>query len=182
MVARLALMVSVALAPVAAVVGPRGAQMLARGDRAGLQRLMSLGALLTTGLGVSFALALLVVSPLLLGLFGAEFVLGRSLLAVLLVGQVALALAGAAGGVLAMAGQNRILMAAMVATVALDLVLCLILIPRFGMYGAGVATSLALTANAALLVLAAARTVRVDTTIVGGLLLAVGHVRARRPV
>ncbi len=181
-VARLALMVSVALAPVAAVVGPRGAQFLARGDRAGLQRLMSQGALLTTGLGLSFALGLLVVSPLLLGLFGAEFVLGRSLLAVLLAGQVALALAGVAGGVLAMAGQNRILMAAMGATVVLDMVLCLVLIPRFGMYGAGMATSLALTANAALLVLAAARTVRVDTTIVGGLVLALGHVRARRPV
>ena len=48
---------------------------------------------------------------------------------------MALALAGVAGGVLAMAGQNRILMAAMGATVALDLVLFSDLAQRAGLGG-----------------------------------------------
>lgn len=179
-VARVALLVSVALAPVAAVASPKGAQLLTRGDRPGVQRVMSTAVLITTGLAVVLCTGLVLGGPLLLALFGREFVLERSLLALLMAGQLALALAGPAGGLLAMAGRNRILVAAMVGTALLDLVLCLVLIPRYGMYGAGMATSIALAANAAMLSTAALVTLRVDTTIIGGMAMLAGLLRERR--
>ncbi len=179
-VARAALLVSVALAPVAAVASPKGAQLLTRGDRPGVQRVMSTAVLITTGLALVLSAGLTLGAPFLLALFGREFVLERSLLALLLVGQVALALVGPAGGLLAMAGRNRVLVAAMVATAVLNLVLCLLLIPPYGMYGAALATSTALAANAVMLSVAALVTLRVDTTIIGGVVLLAGLVRERR--
>ena len=178
--ARLALLVSVALGPISAIATASAAQLLARGDRAGLQRLMAQTALIGSGAGAALALALLVATPWLLAVFGAGFETERAMVAVLLLGQVALAVAGPAGGLLAVAGRNRALIGIMLATVVLDLVLCLLLVPPFASAGAAVATMLALIFNAVALAVAARLLLGIDTTLLAGVTLVVRHVLARR--
>jgi O-antigen/teichoic acid export membrane protein len=168
---RLALLVGVALAPVNALLGSMGARFLARGDRAGLQRVMGQGALISSGLGLLLAGGLVVLGPFLLALFGAGFSGGVAALAVLAAGQAAVALAGPAGGLLAMAGHNRHLVAAMLACVAVDIVLCLALIPSIGPAGAAIATAVSLTLNSIALSVMARRLLGVDTTLAAGIML-----------
>ncbi|MCC6718790.1 MAG: oligosaccharide flippase family protein [Acetobacteraceae bacterium] len=161
---RLALLVGVALAPANAMLGPMSAQLIARGDRPGLQHLVSQGVLLSGGVALLLSLGLAVCAPWLLGLFGPGFTGGGDLLMVLAFGQCLIAQFGPAGGLLAMAGHNRLLVAMMLATVVLDLALCLVLIPRLGALGAALATAIALAANGLALSLAASRLIGVNTT------------------
>jgi len=168
---RLVLLVSVALTPISALAGPRAARLLARHDHDGLQRLMGQTALLYAGAGGVLSVGLVLAAPLLLGAFGPGFQDARPLVLVLMVGQVALAFAGPAGGLLAIAGHNRALVRIMLATAAADLLFCLILIPQYGPAGAAVATSLALAGNAVALAIAARLILRIDTTLVAGIRL-----------
>lgn len=166
--ARLALLVGVALAPVSALLGPMGAQLLTRGDLRGLQRVLGQGVLLSTGLGACLATGLLLFAPFLLGLFGKEFRAGQDVLLVLVCAQVVLAMVGPAGYILAVAGHNRLLVAVSIATAGLDLALCVVLIPRMGAMGAAVATAMSISSNGLALAVITWWKVKVDTTLVGG--------------
>lgn len=178
--ARLALLVSVALSPIAAIAASSASQLLARGDQAGLQRLMAKTALIYSGAGAVLAVSVVVATPWLLAVFGSGFVTARGLVAVLTLGQVALAVAGPAGSLLAIAGHNRALIGVMLATVAVDLSLCLVMIPLYGAEGAAVATMMSLIFNAVALAVAARLLVGIDTTLLAGVALLVRHVVARR--
>ncbi len=165
---RLALLVGVALAPVGALLGPMGAQLLTRGDRHGLQRVLGQGVLLSTVLGIGLAGGLLLFSPFLLGLFGKEFHAGQDVLLVLVIAQVVLAMVGPAGYILAVAGHNRLLVTVSITTALLDLALCAVLIPSYGPLGAGLATASSISLNGLVLAAVTWWKVRVDTTLVGG--------------
>ncbi len=168
---RLALLVGIALAPVSAMLGPMGAQLLTRGDLRGLQRVLGQGALISTVLGGVLTIALLALSPLLLGLFGKEFTAGHGVLVILVISQVVLAMVGPAGFILAIAGHNRLLVTVSLLTALLDLVLCAILIPRHGAVGAGIATSVSISLNGLALAAITWWKVRVDTTLLTGIAL-----------
>jgi O-antigen/teichoic acid export membrane protein len=163
---RLALLVGVALAPVGAVLAPMLAQLLARGDRTGLQRALSQAVFLSTALAICFAAALLMFAPFLLGLFGKGFSGDSTVFFVLVAGQVVLAMVGPAGYLLAIAGHNRLLIAASLSAAALDVLLCLVLIPRFGPLGASLSTAVSIAANGIVLATISWRQVKVDTTLV----------------
>lgn len=128
-------------------------------------------ALLSGGCGTCLAAVLVVAAPHLLRAFGAGFAEARGLIVILLLGQFALTLVGPAGGLLAVAGRNRVLIGIMVSTALADVVLCLILIPMFGAMGAAVATCLSLVGNAIALAMAARILLHVDTTILSGIVL-----------
>lgn len=168
-VSRLTLLIGVALTPVMAATGPIAAQLLARGDREGLQRVVGQGALVGTGLAVALGGGLVLFLPLLLRLFGPDFDTGRSIAAILVLGQVASAMAGLAGFMLTLGGNNRTLVLILLGAVLLDFVLCMTLIPRFGALGAGVATTVSLAVNAVALAAAAWRAMRVNCTVFAGI-------------
>lgn len=178
--ARLALLVSVALSPISAIAASSAAQLLERGDRPALQRLMAQTSLMCSGAGAVLALALVIATPWLLAVFGSGFETVRGMVAVLMLGQVALAVAGPAGALLAIAGHNRVLIGIMLATVAVNLTLCLLLIPPFASEGAAVATMLSLVFNAVALAVAARLLLGIDTTILAGVTWLVRYVLARR--
>jgi len=177
--ARLALLVSVAVTPISAIASASAAQLLARGDQAGLQRLMAQTALLFSLSGVALALVLVLATPWLLGAFGAGFVEVRATVAVLMLGQAAVACAGPAGALLAIAGRNRVLIGIMLAAVVADIVLCIVLIPLFGSTGAAVATTVSLAGSAIALAVAARRLLGIDTTLLAGVAWLVGQAVAR---
>jgi O-antigen/teichoic acid export membrane protein len=79
-----------------------------------------------------------------LGLFGAEFTAGAGVLIVLAIGQFVNAVTGPVGFLLTMTRYERIFAATAAGTAGLDIALNALLIPRHGMLGAAIATSVSL--------------------------------------
>ncbi|CDX14449.1 Multi antimicrobial extrusion protein MatE [Mesorhizobium sp. ORS 3324] len=101
----------------------------------------------------SLAMALLVLAlgePMLV-LFGPEFTAGYPLLFLLVLGVVARGAVGPCESLLTMSGNQNICAAVYAMTLALNIGLNVILIPLFGLWGAAVATSLAMVFEASAL-------------------------------
>lgn len=124
-----------------AVVAPLIARLHATGRHDELQRMVALAAKGICLLTLPLALLLLLFGRPILGLFGSGFEAGYPVLVILICGQLVNALAGPVGYLMTMTGhQNRA--AAIVGMAALlNLLLNLLLIPRWGMLGAAVATA-----------------------------------------
>jgi O-antigen/teichoic acid export membrane protein len=96
-------------------------------------------------------LALLAAGKPLLWLFGPQFVDGYNIMFVAAIGLVVRAAIGPVERLLNMLGHQHICAAAYAAAFAMNVVLCLLLVPRFGGHGAAAATSISLTFETMLL-------------------------------
>jgi O-antigen/teichoic acid export membrane protein len=104
----------------------------------------------------------------LLGLFGAGFESGYIVMFILAVGMLARAAVGPAERLLNMLGERKQCAFVYAFAFALNLGLCVMLIPRFGIDGAAVATSTALVAESVLLYRVAKRRLGFHVFIMGG--------------
>jgi O-antigen/teichoic acid export membrane protein len=104
----------------------------------------------------------------LLGLFGAGFERGYPVMFILAVGMLARAAVGPAERLLNMLGERKQCALIYAAAFAINLVLCVILIPRIGIEGAGAATSAALVVESILLYFVAKRRLGFHVFIMGG--------------
>ena len=98
---------------------------------------------------------LLVFGRPLLRLYGADFVSGYYLMFIIAVGLLARASVGPSERLLNMLGERRSCALVYGTSFALDLVLCVVLIPRIGLAGAAIASSVALVFESASLFLVA---------------------------
>ena len=137
---RLALLVGFAIAAVNALLGPMCAELHARDDWDGLRQTVAHGTLMASGTALVLSAVLLLFGRWLLHLFGPAFPPAAGALSILVLGQLALAVLGSGGGLLAIAGRNRVLMGVMVTAALADVALCFVLIPTLGMNGAATAT------------------------------------------
>ena len=87
----------------------------------------------------------------LLSLFGARFVEGYQLMFILTAGLLARASVGPVERLLSMLGEQRVCAMIYASAFALNLALCIVLIPRLGMEGAAISTSTALVIESILL-------------------------------
>lgn len=101
----------------------------------------------------------------LLWLFGPQFTSGYGLMFVLAAGLLARSTVGPVENLLNMMGQQVACALALVATVAVNLSLNLLLIPQLGLYGAAIATSSAVVVEAVLLCVLARRRLGIDVLI-----------------
>ena len=97
------------------------------------------------------ALMLLALGKPILMLFGAEFTAGYPLLFVLVIGLLARASIGPGERLLIMVGEQRLCAMIYAAAFATNLVLCLTLVPEFGILGAAGSTAVALIVELVLL-------------------------------
>lgn len=97
------------------------------------------------------ALLVLALGEPMLVLFGPEFTAGYPLLFLLVLGVVARAAVGPCESLLTMSGNQNICAAVYAMTLALNIGLNVILIPHFGLWGAAIATSLAMVFEASAL-------------------------------
>ena len=135
-------LVSFALTAINIIFAPTISALYARGDRAGLQALVTMTAWWITGFALALALPLFFLADVLLGLFGQAFVAGTGALRILIIGQLINAATGSVGYLMTMTGHERqaamIVGAATVGSIALNG----ILIPSFGIEGAAVANGM----------------------------------------
>jgi O-antigen/teichoic acid export membrane protein len=104
----------------------------------------------------------------LLGLFGAGFESGYDVMFILSAGMLARAAVGPAERLLNMLGERKQCAFIYAGAFAINLALCLILIPRMGIEGAGVATTTAIIVESILLYLVAKRRLGFHVFILGG--------------
>ncbi|MDO5503216.1 MAG: polysaccharide biosynthesis C-terminal domain-containing protein [Actinomycetia bacterium] len=100
-----------------------------------------------TALAGLVVLACVIGGDYILGIFGSDFLPGRNALIVLAAGQLVSAALGVASTVLSI-GQHRLMALALVTgTVIVNVVLCFVFIPMWGITGAALANAVALVSN-----------------------------------
>jgi O-antigen/teichoic acid export membrane protein len=135
------------------VVMPRLAVLRAEGDGVGLQRVVTQSARLALYGSLPVVILLLVAPNAVLSLFGHAFENGDTALQILCVGQLVNVATGLAGTVLIMIRRVDLLTVGVTVGTVVNVLLCVLLIPAFGVNGAAVATSAGVVATNLLLVL-----------------------------
>ena len=128
------------------ILAPLLGRLWAEGDSLGLQRNITFFARMASFTALPLIAGLLLLSEPLLGLFGPSFTVGAWALSILCVGQAASALAGSNGLLLTMAGHERVVARVSLVCLAVNVLLCAALIPRFGLEGAAMGSALSLIA------------------------------------
>jgi O-antigen/teichoic acid export membrane protein len=150
---------------VGSVFANRFASLNARGDQPGLKSAIRHAVNWTFWPSLAVAAAILALGRPALWLFGPQFTAGYGLMAILAVGYLAKAATGPSEFVLNMLGQQKACAAGLAAAVALNLTLCILLVPSFGLAGAAIATATAWTVSAALNAILAHRRLGINLAI-----------------
>lgn len=158
-------LIAIALGAANAVLQPMFAALHARGDRDGLQRVVTLGARVVLALSLPMAAGLVFFARPILGfVFGAEYAPAASALTILVVGQLVNAAVGSVGFLLMMTGHERDTAVIVALGALLNLVLDVVLIPLFGVEGAAAATAISLAAWNLALAIRVLRVLRIRPT------------------
>ena len=129
----------------------RFAEYNALGDKARLSAYVAHAINWTFWPSLAATIALLALGKPLLWLFGPQFVAGYDIMFVAAIGLVVRAAIGPVERLLNMLGHQHICAAAYAAAFGMNVVLCLLLVPRFGGHGAAAATSISLSFETVLL-------------------------------
>jgi O-antigen/teichoic acid export membrane protein len=132
------------LTSVNAIAAPLFASLYAKGDLQGLQRLVSTIARWIFLPALIVAIGLIQFAEPILGLFGAEFIAAKWVMAALAFGQLVNVGAGSVGYLLIMTGHHNQCAYVMGFSALGNLILNLIWIPQMGILGAALATSLSM--------------------------------------
>ena len=146
---------------------PMIASLWAEDRRVEIQRVVSLGALAIGCMAIPAAVVLIAAGRRLLGIYGTEFEAGYDALIWLAMGQLAVALGGSVVQLMTMTGHHIPAARIMAASAVLNLTLNVLLIPRFGIAGAGIATASSLIFSNVGMVLFVRRKLGFDPTLFG---------------
>ena len=127
------------------MLAPRIAAEDARGDRATLGVMLKRVTYWNVSLAIPMFALLLLVPEALLGIFGPAYRTGAEALTILAAGQIFNAATGPLGQVINMSGRPYLTLVNNAAVAVLNIVGCLILIPRYGLTGAACSTTASLT-------------------------------------
>lgn len=135
---------------VAAIAAPLLVEVLKRNDTIGLTQILRWGARGASAFGCVAALVILWLGEWILAAFGKAFPAGEGALHVMLYGTVLGVFAGLSGVLLAMSGQAAVRAAIGWTSAACNLVLCLALVPAYGLHGAAWSFTLAMLVDSVL--------------------------------
>jgi O-antigen/teichoic acid export membrane protein len=152
---------------VAQTIGHKFTEYHVAGDRARLADFLAQAVRLTFWPSVAAIVVLLALGRPMLMLFGEGFVDGYYLMYIIAIGMLARASVGPAERLLNMLGQQRACALVYAGAFALNIALCVLLIPRFGAAGAAAAVSTALVVESALLFTVAKRRLGLHSFIFG---------------
>ncbi len=150
---------------VGSAIANRFAAVDARDDRAALETLVRDGVVWTFWPSLAAGIAVLALGQPLLSLFGPGFEAGYPVMAVIVIGFLFRSAMGPVELLLNMLGQHRTCALVLVGCAVLDILLNLIMVPRFGMIGAAAASSIAFSAAALANYAVARRRLRLNSAI-----------------
>ncbi|MGI4880064.1 MAG: MATE family efflux transporter [Janthinobacterium lividum] len=124
------------------ILGPRVAAAARAGDTEQIGRIARRAILLVLALASPLFALIFIFPGFLLHIFGPQFVPAARALQILGIGQLARLAFGPLGLILVMTGHQRWTLAYAAVAVVLCILLCIVLIPRYGVEGAAMATTL----------------------------------------
>ncbi|MDP6650648.1 MAG: polysaccharide biosynthesis C-terminal domain-containing protein, partial [Gammaproteobacteria bacterium] len=143
---RVAALVAFAVLPVIAIFSPKAAVLSKEGRYRDLSRLSHRATLLILMVAMPVGILILVAAEGIMGIFGDDFRSGAGVLVIVALGQVINAVTGPARALLLMSGFDREYRFASLMAGCLNLVSCLLLIPKFGVIGAAWSSAIGLAA------------------------------------
>jgi O-antigen/teichoic acid export membrane protein len=144
---------------------PKLSQLHKSGDINKFKRLLKIAAWQGFIISLVLTLGILLFKDFLLNLFGAEFKQASQALVILVIGQVVNSSTGPVGFSLTMTGKERIVLIVVGISSVLNVILNLILIPRLGIEGAAISTSITIIFWNAILAIYSMIKLKINTTI-----------------
>jgi O-antigen/teichoic acid export membrane protein len=139
---RTALLTSFVLMAANTIVAPKFAELYAQGDHRALSALARNAAKLMILVATPILLAFVIAPTWVLGIFGPDFDAGAPVLVILALGQFVNVATGSVGYLLMMTGHEKLIRNNIIASAALNVALNVILIPKYSIIGAAVATAI----------------------------------------
>lgn len=136
-----ATLVTYILVAVNAALGPAVASLHASGDRQRLQRMVTKSSRIVLFFSLPVCMGLIAFGDIFLRLFGRDFVSGWTALSILSAGQLFSAMMGSVTLILVMTGHERDAVMTLGGSTLLNVLLNLLLIPRWGIEGAAYAST-----------------------------------------
>jgi O-antigen/teichoic acid export membrane protein len=130
------------------VAGPMMAESLRLGDVERLRYNLQLMTRWVTSAAAPIAAVLLALRPVLLWLYGPDYRVGTNAMTLLIIGHLVNGVLGLSGYVLVMSGRSGLFFWNNFGAAALNVVLALVLVPRYGVTGAAIASLVGVTALA----------------------------------
>ncbi len=143
---RTAMLTSFVLISVNSIAAPKFAELYRLGDMEALGKTARDSARLVTVMALPVAAIFVFASGHVMSVFGDRFSTGAAVLAILAVGQFVNVATGSVGFLLIMSGNERLVRNNTFVFMVINILLNLILIPRFGITGAAVATAITVAA------------------------------------
>jgi O-antigen/teichoic acid export membrane protein len=162
---RVASLLAFGLSAVNAWAAPLISDLHARGDHAGLQRLTRLAARGIFAITFPACLGVALFGRQVLAAFGPEFEAAHTALLILAASQLVNALAGPVGFLMTMTGRQNAAARILGLHTVLVVALCLVLVPRFGIVGAALATAFTRASWNVVMAIAVWRRLRLRATI-----------------
>lgn len=144
---KVAFVSAILLTTITTVISPRVARLSSLNENEALRKLIQgVGRILFFGAGFIFLVSILNLK-LILSFFGQEFIEGGMALAILLIGQFISSYSGPVAMLLQMSGHERNFMYISITAMLINVLLNLLLIPRYGYLGAAIASAVTLIVN-----------------------------------
>lgn len=124
------------------ILAPKFAAMYAKKDMLALKTLANNSSRVLTYFAIPVALIIGLNVEWILSLFGAEFTRGAPVLMILLVGVIINAVTGPVANLLMMSGNEVVVRNTAILSSITTLILCFLLIPRYGLIGGAISTSM----------------------------------------
>ncbi len=138
-------LLSLGLAAINSVTGPRIARLYRKGDLVEVQNLLTKSVRLSVLASVPFALFLIFWGDFVVSLlFGDEYLPAARLLAILCFGQIVNVMMGSVGLVLQMTGHENRALKTLLITLIVTIIMLFLLIPRYQAEGAAIAVSVSM--------------------------------------
>ena len=138
---RVSMITSITLMAINTIAAPKFAEFWGKRDVKGLAKVAQQSTKLIFWTSFPLLLLFLIFPKPILGIFGEEFKIGSGSLIILTLGQFINAIAGSVLTILTMVERQQIVMQLLLLSVIVNIILNILLIPKFGMYGSAIATS-----------------------------------------
>ncbi|WP_457640386.1 flippase [Persephonella sp.] len=138
---RISMITSITLMAINTIAAPKFAEFWGKGDIKGLAKVAQQSTKLIFWTSFPILLLFLIFPKPILGIFGNEFKAGAIALMILTVGQFMNAAAGSVGYILQMTGKQVVFQNFLLGAIFINLVLNFLLIPKYGLKGAALAST-----------------------------------------
>ena len=139
---KISAVISIALIAINSIAMPKYAELYGQKNIRGFRKVVKQSSFINFFLSLPVFMVILLFPGFLLGIFGEEFIVGKLSLIILSVGQIFSAFSGSTIHILNMTGKENVAKNILITTALLNLTLNYILVPRYGINGAAIATTI----------------------------------------